>query len=282
MLEIIYYLIPIIVDIIIILTCLRFSKYLIDKSIDSLISNNKLAQKIKLPVFISLLLFVLLLPQLFIKDNLYSLADKEFDDFKGFFHNPALSNKKPLIALLNALKTNPDKIKYIDVTTGYKTNYININNQSNIHNAKFIRFFYSDNKTQCLLESNFKHYFERHMYSKVDFETLSNTSDGLCLSGKEIAYTDASKYEYAPPVLNISRNKDYFYFFPFMRTITSTFPVIAMTNREHHALENIHNKNNIMEYISVVSKPGTIQNYFGKHFRPSDEFLIGEFLKKVK
>ncbi|MFC2074411.1 hypothetical protein ACFLR3_04075 [Campylobacterota bacterium] len=282
MLEIIYYLMPTIVDIIIILTCIIVSKYLIYKTIDSLLSNNELARKIKLPVFISLLLFAFFVPQLFIKDNLYNIEDKEFNDFNGFLHYPSMYNKTTIISLLKALKMNPGKIKHIDMITGYTTDYVSINNQSNIQNASIIRLFYSDDRTQCLSESKYKHYFGGNVSYKVHFETLANTPDGLCLSEKEIAYTDASKYEYAPPITKGSHNEEVFYFFPFKRTITSTFPVIAMTNRENHALENIHNEKNIMEYVSVGSKFGTFQIYFGKHIRPSDEILIGEFLKKVK
>lgn len=279
---VIIYLIPTILDIIIILICIIASKYLIYEKIDSLMSNNELAQKIKLPVFISLWLFVFFLPQLFIKDNVYNIADKEFNDFNGFLHYPPIHNKTTMVPLLKALKMNPDKIKHIDMITGYKTDYININNQSNIQNANIIRLFYSDNKTQCLSESEYKNYFGGNVYYKVPYATLANTSNGLCLSAKEITYTEASKYEYAPHIRKLSHNEEYFYYFPFSHIKTSTFPIIAETHRENNDLDNIHHENFIMEYVDVVSKFGTIQNHFGKHFRPSDETLIKEFLKKVK
>jgi hypothetical protein len=225
---------------------------------------------------------VFFLPQLFIKDNVYNIADKEFNDFNGFLHYPSKYHKATIISLLKALKMNPDKIKHIDMITGYKTNYISINNQSNIQNANIIRLFYSDNKTQCLSESEYKNYFGRYVYYKVPYATLANTSNGLCLSAKEIPYAEASKYEYAPRITKLSHNEEYFYYFPFSHIITSTVPIITEIHRENHTFDNIHHENFIMEYVDVVSKFGTIQNHFGKHFRPSDETLIKEFLKKVK
>jgi len=270
-----------ILDLIIILTFIMAIKYLIFKLIDSMIKNNELAQKIKMPVFISVLLVILFLPALFIQSNAYAIADKEFNDFEGFVHYPSFNNKKPVIALLTALKENRDKIKHIDLITGYTTPYITANNQSNLQNANIVRIFYSDDKTQCISDEKYKKYFGSSAYIQLRMKTKTDTPDDLCLAEQEIAYSEASKYEYAPPLIKASHNQTYFYFFPFMHTITNTFPVIAETHREKHALENIHHENFIMEYVSVVSEFGTIQNVFGKHFRPSDETFIKEFLKHV-
>ncbi len=271
-----------ILDLIIILTFIIVMKYVVYLFIDSVMKNSELAKKIKLPLFISLLVLMVFLPRLSIKSDIYNITDREFNDFNGFVYYVSRHNKKTLIALLDALKMHPDKIKHLDLITGYKTRHININNQSNQQNANIIRVFYTKDRTQCLPETEYKNYFGSDAYYLLRNKTGADTPDGACLAVKAITSAEASKYEYAPPVNNLADNQDYFYFFPFMHTVTITFPVIAETRREHHALDNSHDENAIMEYTSISSKFGTLQYHFGKYFRPSDKMLIEAFLTKVK
>jgi len=227
-----------------------------------------------------------ILPTIFIVTEYINRAEpikviyKKFDDFKGFLYEIDRFPDDTVLELIKFMKIYPTVIKQTDFIIGYKTTYTNINNKSNLNNAKIIRLSYTKTTNECISLSEFSKYFLSHRNSyHFNYTDYNQTIDGKCLTLKHISPKEANKYQYKPPVLNYTYNHIKHTFPPFFHSYSTIYTAVAPTFRQVYAIPNKESdRNNYMIYTVTVLSLGTVQHFFSKAFQASDTQILKKFL----